>query len=68
MARLTQLVVDSRTPASLARFWATALDDFEIRPYDDAEIARLAEMGRTPETDPSFADSLKAAAEAEAGT
>jgi len=52
MARFTQLVVDSRAPASLARFWAAALDDFEIRQYDDAEIARLAEMGRTPETDP----------------
>ncbi len=52
MARITQLVVDSRAPASLARFWAAALDGFEIRPYDDAEIARLAAMGRTPETDP----------------
>ncbi len=52
MARFTQLVVDSRGPASLARFWAAALDDFEIREYDDAEIARLAAIGRTPETDP----------------
>ena len=52
MARFTQLVIDSRAPTSLARFWAAALDDFEIREYDDAEIARLAEMGRTPETDP----------------
>lgn len=52
MARLSQLVVDSRAPAALARFWASALDDFEIRAYDDAEIARLASIGRTPETDP----------------
>lgn len=52
MARLTQLVVDSRAPAVLARFWASALDDFEIRAYDDAEIARLASIGRTPATDP----------------
>jgi len=52
MARFTQLVVDSRAPASLARFWAAALDSFEIRPYDDAEVARLAAMGRTPQTDP----------------
>ena len=52
MARLTQLVVDSRAPAALARFWASALEDFEIRAYDDAEIARLASIGRTPETDP----------------
>jgi hypothetical protein len=53
MARFTQLVVDSRAPASLARFWAAALDGFEIRPYAEAEIARLAGIGRTPETDPS---------------
>lgn len=52
MARLTQLVVDSRVPAALARFWAAALDDFEVRPYDNEEIVRLAGMGRTPETDP----------------
>jgi hypothetical protein len=50
MARLSQLVVDSRRPAPLARFWAAALDGFEIRPYDD-EIARLASEGRT-DTDP----------------
>lgn len=52
MARVTQLVVDSRAPASLARFWAAALDDFEVRPYHDARIARLAGLGRTPQTDP----------------
>jgi hypothetical protein len=52
MARFTQLVVDSRAPASLARFWAAALDGFEIRPYDGAEVARLARIGRTPATDP----------------
>jgi len=52
MARFTQLVVDSRRPASLARFWAAALDGFTIRAYDDEEIARLAAMERTTETDP----------------
>ena len=52
MARLTQIVVDSSQPASLARFWAAALDDFEIREYADRETARLASIGRTPETDP----------------
>ena len=52
MARLTQLVVDSRRPSSVARFWAAALDGFEIRAYDDQEIARLASFGLTPETDP----------------
>jgi hypothetical protein len=52
MARLKQLVVDCHHPASLARFWAAALDEFEIRHYDDAETARLATLGFTPETDP----------------
>ncbi|MGD9704791.1 MAG: VOC family protein [Acidimicrobiia bacterium] len=52
MARLKQLVVDSREPSTLALFWAAVLDDFEIRAYDDEEIARLASFGRTPETDP----------------
>jgi len=44
MARLTQIVVDSRDPSSLARFWAAALDDFAIGAYDDDEIARLASI------------------------
>lgn len=51
MARLKQVVVDCRHPASLARFWAAALDDFEVLAYDDAEVARLAGLGLTPETD-----------------
>ena len=41
-----------KQPSALARFWAEALDEFEIRAYDDDEIARLASIGRTPETDP----------------
>jgi hypothetical protein len=52
VARLKQIVVDCEHPAALARFWAAALDAFEIRPYDEAEVARLAELGLTPETDP----------------
>lgn len=52
MARLCQIVVDCRHPASLARFWAAALDGYEVGPYDDAEIARLAGLGLTPESDP----------------
>ncbi len=52
MGRLSQLVVDCRHPASLARFWAAALDQFEILAYDAAEVARLAALGLTPETDP----------------
>ena len=52
MARLSQIVVDCREPSVLARFWSTAVDEFEIRAYDADEIARLASIGRTPETDP----------------
>jgi len=53
MARLAQIVVDSTSAPALARFWAAALDGFEIRPYDRAEIERLAALGLTPETDPT---------------
>lgn len=52
MARLTQIVVDSRRPVALARFWAAALDGFDVREYDPQEVARLASFGHTPETDP----------------
>ena len=45
MASLADIVIDCRHPASLARFWASALDGYEIAPYDDAEIARLASLG-----------------------
>jgi glyoxalase superfamily protein len=53
MARLREIVFDSLEPAKLARFWAQALDGYAVRPYDDAELARLAALGLTPETDPS---------------
>jgi hypothetical protein len=52
MGRLKEIVIDADHPARLARFWATALDGYAVRPYDDAEIARLAALGFTPETDP----------------
>jgi hypothetical protein len=55
MATLQEIVVDALNPAALARFWAAALDDYALRPYDAAEIARLAHLGLTPETDPSVA-------------
>lgn len=51
MASLKQVVVDCRQPALLARFWAAALDGFEVLPYDDDEVARLASVGLTPESD-----------------
>jgi hypothetical protein len=52
MGRLKEIVIDADHPASLARFWAAAVDGYAVAPYDDAEIARLAGLGHTPETDP----------------
>jgi hypothetical protein len=53
MARLKEIVIDAAHPASLARFWAAVLEGYTVRAYDDAEVARLAALGFTPETDPS---------------
>ena len=50
--RLREIVFDCEHPAALARFWAAVLDGFDVRPYDHAEITRLAKLGFTPETDP----------------
>jgi Glyoxalase-like domain len=52
MAFLKQIVVDCEHPAGLAQFWSAALDNFEIRPYDNEETTRLATLGFTPETGP----------------
>ena len=43
MAWLREIVIDCDHPASLARFWAAAIDGYAVRAYDDAEIARLAQ-------------------------
>jgi glyoxalase superfamily protein len=54
MARVHDIVVDCRHPASLARFWAAALDGYQVAPYDEAELARLRAMGvYDTEDDPS---------------
>jgi Glyoxalase-like domain len=53
MARIREIVIDSLHPAALARFWAAALDGYEVRAYDEAELARLASLGLSPETDPT---------------
>jgi len=45
-------VFDCRSAPALARFWADLLDGYRVRPYDQAEIARLARLGLTPATDP----------------
>ena len=53
MGQLKEIVFESETPSALARFWAEVLDGYAVRAYDEAEIARLAGLGLTPETDPS---------------
>ena len=53
MAQLSEIVIDATHPARLARFWESVLTDYQMRAYDDDEIARLAGLGFTPETDPS---------------
>jgi hypothetical protein len=45
MARIHDVVVDCRHPASLARFWAAALDGYAVAPYDEAELERLRAAG-----------------------
>jgi len=45
VATIGDMVFDCRHPASLARFWAAALDGYDVAPYDDAERTRLAAMG-----------------------
>jgi hypothetical protein len=45
MARIRDIVFDSPQPASIARFWASALDGYDVAPYDDAELARLHALG-----------------------
>lgn len=54
MESIAAIVIDCERAAPLARFWAVALG-WRVRPYDDAEIARLRSIGRDPETDPSVA-------------
>ncbi|MEV4619153.1 VOC family protein [Asanoa sp. NPDC049573] len=51
MATIKDIVVDSAHPAAIARFWARALDDYEIAPYDEAELERLREMDLTAEVE-----------------
>ncbi|MEU3252268.1 VOC family protein [Streptomyces sp. NPDC006997] len=54
MAHLHDIVFDCAHPASLARFWAAALDGYGVAPYDDAELARLRSLGITrTEDDPT---------------
>ncbi|MEV5020196.1 VOC family protein [Streptomyces sp. NPDC053780] len=54
MASIKDIVFDSPHPASTARFWAQALDDYEVAPYDEEELTRLRSLGiNDPEDDPT---------------
>ena len=54
MARIGDVTFDCRHPASLARFWAAALDGYDVAPYDEEELARLRSIGvDEPEDDPT---------------
>jgi len=53
MGRLKEIVFDCRKAPALARFWAGLLEGYAVRAYDEAEIARLAARGLTPDTDPT---------------
>lgn len=49
---LKEIVFDCKHAAPLARFWAQVIEGYAVRAYDEEEIARLAALGLTPETDP----------------
>ncbi len=54
MATFGDVVFDCRHPASLARFWAAAVDGYAVAPYDEDELERLREAGiDDPEDDPT---------------
>ena len=55
MGVLSAIVIDCDNAPDLARFWVGVIDGYVIRPYDDAEMARLAALGLTPDTDPTVA-------------
>jgi hypothetical protein len=45
VASLRDVVFDAGHPASLARFWAAALEGYAVAPYDDDELDRLRAAG-----------------------
>jgi hypothetical protein len=54
MGRLHDIVIDCAYPAALARFWAAALEGYDIAPYDEDELERLRSVGiDDPEDDPT---------------
>jgi hypothetical protein len=51
MGRINEIVFDCGNPARLAEFWSTLLEEYDRRPYDSDELARLDMLGLTPEND-----------------
>jgi hypothetical protein len=45
MATIRDIVFDARHSTSRARFWAAALDGYDVAPYDEAELERLRGEG-----------------------
>ena len=45
MASIKDVTFDCAHPASLARFWAAAIDGYRVAPYDEAELERLRGNG-----------------------
>ncbi|WFR67066.1 hypothetical protein P9139_21425 [Curtobacterium flaccumfaciens] len=41
MSVVADVVLDSERPSLLARYWAEALDGYEVAPYDEDEPERL---------------------------
>jgi hypothetical protein len=54
MASLRDVVIDCEKPAALARWWAAAIDGYQVAAYDTKELERLRAMGISdPEDDPN---------------
>lgn len=53
MGTLREIVFDCQRAPALARFWASVLHDYAVRAYEATDIASLAALGLTPETDPT---------------
>jgi Glyoxalase-like domain len=54
VARIRDVVFDSRHPASVARFWASVLEGYAVAAYDEAELDRPYAAGIDgPEDDPT---------------
>jgi hypothetical protein len=54
VARIYEITIDCKDPASIARFWAAVLDGYDVAPYDEAELERLRGLGiDSPQGDPT---------------